>query len=382
MQEKSSRPARAQVETGIFRRGRHYTVRIGVNGRQVERGARTLAEARHVRAELRTDPPSATNDSRVTLATYADAWLAGYAGRTTRGVADSTLTSYRRALARHVLPELGRTRIGTITPAAVKRLSRSLGATMKPASVRRTLAPLRALLADAEAEGVIRVSPFRSVRLPGDADLPPDERVKSLTDEQVAELLAAVPEGADRLLVRLLAATGLRRSEALALRWSDLDPRRVRVRRAIKVDGRIGPPKTAAGVRAVPLPPGLHRDLLVMRADAPEGALVFAGPDGALASPGAFGSRFARYARRAGVPWATAHNLRHTFASRALRSDRPVNVKALSVMLGHKDVGTTLNIYSHLLSDDLPAALPEIVPAGPETAAPVETPEALEPETR
>lgn len=367
MHAKGSRPTRQRVETGIWRRGARYAVRIRVNGRQVERGARTLAEARRIRAELRADPALAAADSRVSLAAYYASWEAGYAGRTARGVAPSTLATYRRAMELHVLPELGRVRLATLAPAQVKRLVRTLSTgdtPMKPSSVRRTLAPLRALLADAEAEGVIRVSPFRSVRLPGDADVPPDERVKALTDAQVAELLAVVPEGPDRLLVRLLVATGLRRGEALALRWGDLDPRRLRVQRAVKVDGTIGPPKTAAGVRTVPLPAGLHRDLLVLRGGAAEAALVFPGPDGAPASPAAFGARFARYARRAGVPWASPHNLRHTFASRALRDpERPVNVKALSLMLGHKDVSTTMNVYAHLLPDDLPPALPEVAPA-------------------
>lgn len=169
--------------------------------------------------------------------------------------------------------------------------------------MRRILVPLRALLADAAEEGVIRANPMAGVRLPVGPPHAPEKRARSLTDRQVADLIAAVEEPTDRLLVRVLAACGLRSGEALALRWQGLDPRRVSVRRALARSGRIGPPRSRAGMRAVPLPGSLARDLLEHRevtAYSNDDDLVFPNRDGRPRDLKSFANRV--LARRLDAP--------------------------------------------------------------------------------
>ena len=113
------------------------------------------------------------------------------------------------------------------------------------ATVRRVLSPIRACLRTATAEGLIRHNPTVGAALPArddqrrislDADeLEDDHDVRALTDSQLAVLLTVVPER-HRLLFELVAATGVRISEALALRWGDLEARWRAARRA-------GPPR-------------------------------------------------------------------------------------------------------------------------------------------
>lgn len=372
----SALAGRALVPTstpGIYRRGRRYVVRIRVHGRQVQRSARTLAEARTVRARLHLDPPAAAVDSRTTLRSYAEAWLASYAGRTAAGIRSESVAGYRAALETHVLPTLGDRRVAEITAQDVKRLAAALTAKpLKPASVRRVLVPLRALLADAAEEGVIRANPMAGVRLPVGPPRPPEERARSLTERQVADLIAAVEEPTDRLLVRVLAACGLRSGEALALRWRDLDPRRVNVRRALARSGRIGPPKSRAGTRAVPLPGSLARDLLAHREESAysdDDDLVFPNRDGRPRDLKNFANRvFGSAARRAGLPDATPHVLRHSFASRMIREG--ANIKQLQALIGHATVAMTLDTYTHLFDDDLPPALAEVRADEPEHSGP------------
>jgi len=119
--------------------------------------------------------------------------------------------------------------------------------TLADATVRRILAPLRSCLATAMHEGLIRSNPTAGASLPardamraaeaGDDD-EPDRR--ALTREQPATVLAIAPDRY-RPLLRLLASSGLRISETLALRWRDLTLNGsrpvVRVRRAY-VKGR------------------------------------------------------------------------------------------------------------------------------------------------
>ena len=269
-----------------------------------------------------------------------------------------------------MFPVLGQRRLADLTAQDVKRLAAALSERpMKPASVRRTLVPLRALLADAAEEGVIRANPMAGVRLPAGPPRPIEERARALTDAQVALLIASVPDGPDRLVVRVLAACGLRTGEVLALRWRDLDPRRANVRRALSRSGRIGPPKSRAGVRAVPLPASLAHDLLAHRLECEypdDDDFAFPNRHGRPQDVKNFANRvFASAARSAGVPWATPHILRHSYASRMIREG--ANVKQLQALIGHATIGMTIDTYSHLFDDDLPPALAEIAPTGLET---------------
>jgi integrase len=108
----------------------------------------------------------------------------------------------------------------------VKAYARSLsGEGLGPRTVRRYLAPLKALLATAAEDGLLRANPAAGLRLGAAVAEPVDheERVKALAPAELAALIEATPAGVRRLLVVTMATTGLRLSEALALRWSGID---------------------------------------------------------------------------------------------------------------------------------------------------------------
>src|SRR5919201_7117349 len=82
---------------GIYRRGNSYVVRYrDPRGKSRKRFARTLAEARDLRASLTADVKRGEYRalSRVTFADYAPSWIASYAGRTSRGIRDATRSDY------------------------------------------------------------------------------------------------------------------------------------------------------------------------------------------------------------------------------------------------------------------------------------------------
>jgi integrase len=106
-----------------------------------------------------------------------------------------------------------------------------------------------------------------------------------------AELAALLDEAPAKWLplFELLAVTGRRISEAIALRWSDLHfdvpAPRLQVSRAI-VNGVVGAPKSRHGKRLVPLPTGLPATLRELRPpDAPDDAFVFPGREGGPSDP-------------------------------------------------------------------------------------------------
>jgi len=225
-------------------------------------------------------------------------------------------------------------------------------------SVRLALAPVKALLATAHEEGVIRGNPAAGVRLiieqsRAEAE---DGHVKALSEDELRRLLDETPP-TWRLFFEFLAHSGLRIGEAIALRWSDVDfdRRRVSVERRF-YRGTFDRPKSKYGRRKVPLSEGMARDLEArwLLVDDVEG-LVFPSSAGTVIDSSKLMSRVLKKAgRRAGVPWVGFHTFRHTCATTLFR--RGLNAKQVQVWLGHHSPAFTLATYVHFLDDDLPSA--------------------------
>ncbi|MGI8870497.1 MAG: site-specific integrase [Mycobacteriales bacterium] len=158
----------------------------------------------------------------------------------------------------------------------------------------------------------------------------------------------------------VLATTGMRRGEALGLRWSDvgLDARRAAIRQTvINVDKSTGHRGTEDGEGApvVTLDAATalreHRrwqpaERLVMGAGFTDHGLVFCHPDGGLVHPERFSRQFARLGVRLGLPPVRLHDLRHGWATMALAAG--VHPKVVQERLGHASIGITLDTYSHV----------------------------------
>ncbi len=361
MQEQTTgRKLETTATPGVFKRGGGYVVRFrDAQGRQRQASARTLAEARRLRSELTADVSRGEYRpaTRTTFAEYAASWLETYQGRTTRGIRPETIRDYKDELDRFAIPLLGKLRMSEVEPRHIKKLAASVSARgLAPATVRLALAPVRALFATAVEEGVLRFNPTVGVRVAKPATLEEDDRPeKALADAQLADLLAAVPE-AHRPFVTFVAQSGMRISEAVAIRWSDLDlgKRKVSVRRRWYRNA-YAPPKTRQGRRTIPLAPSMAQ-LLWQRQSAlkpkPDD-LVWTNAMGNSLDPANLASRVLKpAAKKAGVPWASWHTLRHTCGSKLFREGW--NVKAVQAFLGHSSPAFTLAVYVHHLEGDMP----------------------------
>lgn len=354
---------------GIFKRGGRYVIVFrDSTGRQRKRSARTLAEARDLKATLTADVRRGEYRtlSKVTFADYAAEWIASYQGRTARGIRPETLADYRRDLGLDsdgnligdgAIAFFGRMPLAAIEPRDVKRYAAELAARgLAPGSVRNSLAPVRALLADAHEDGLIRGNPAAGLRIVQRAEIEQDEPgTKALTEDELRALLAEVPDEW-RLFFEFLAHTGLRIGEAVALTWAnvDLGRQRVSVRRRL-YRGRFDAPKSKYGRRDVPLSPGLAQALWRFRDGAPDDAPIFPNRDGTYLDPSNVAARILKpAAKRAGVPWAGFHTFRHTCATMLFRHG--LNAKQVQMWLGHHSPAFTLSVYVHLLADDLPDA--------------------------
>jgi integrase len=191
-----------------------------------------------------------------------------------------------------------------------------------------------------------------------------------LSREEARRLLdAARGERLEALLVLAL-ATGMRRSELLALHWRDLDLQGVQpslgVRsRVVRVKGafEFAEPKTRKSRRRIALSSPtvealrrhhaaqLQERLALGQAwgSGQDFDLVFASPVGMPTGPWVFERVVNKCLARSGLPHIRVHDLRHTCATLLLGAR--VNPKVVSEMLGHASVAITLDIYSHVLPD-------------------------------
>ena len=343
---------------GVYKRGGRYVVIFcDPHGRQRKRSARTLAEARELKATLTADVKRGEYRalSKVTFSDYATDWIETYQGRTSRGIRPETIADYRSDLDRVAIPFFGRMQLAAIEPRDIKRLAGELRVQgLKAGSVRNLLAPVRALLATAFEEGVIRSNPAAGLRITHRVESEEVEpRVKALTEEELSLVLGEVPEDW-RLFFTLLAHTGLRIGEAIALTWADIDfgHRRLHVRRRL-YRRRLDAPKSRYGRRAIPLSEGLAQALWRLKGKSPTEAAIFTSKTGGYLDDSNVRSRVLKpAAKRAGVPWVGFHTFRHTCATMLFRNG--LNAKQVQMWLGHHSPAFTLATYVHLLPDDLP----------------------------
>jgi integrase len=366
---------------GIYRRGDTYVVRYrDPSGKPRKRCARTLAQARALRAELCADVSRGEYrvTSRITFADYGAGWIESFTGRTARGIRPDTLKRYRADLDRVIVPHFGRWRLAEIEPRHLKAfVAKLFDQGLSASRVRNIYAPLRGLLRTAVEEGVIRYDPTAGVRITrvGGDECTDNVGVAGYavySVEDVCRFLDALPDQ-HRLLGRFLVQTGLRISEALALRWQDIDlgKQRVQVTRRL-FKGTFAPPKSRYGRRSVPLNTELAEDLWQARkhtATPADDAPVFPSSSGGYMDYDNVYDRILVPAqRRAGLKTG-AHILRHTCATMLFQAGW--NAKQVQVFLGHHSPAFTLATYVHLLPDDLPL-VPEFATPSEASRPPIE----------
>lgn len=356
---------------GVFKRGKSYVVMYrDLAGRSRQETVRTYDTARQLKAarDAERHRGGFMPERSLPFAEYAAEWIERYAGRGRRGFRETTRADYRRDLNRHAIPFfVGRGRaVADITARDVADFVAQLPQDYADASIRRILSPVRALLGTAVAEGLIAHNPTIGVSLPArdeqraidegrDADIQRSARV--LTTSELEMFFLCCPDRW-KLYFRLLAESGMRVSESLALRWRDIQIEgsspQLCVRRAF-VRGRFGPPKSKYGRRSIPislaLADALRDRLKYTRWDGGDD-LIFPAENGMPIRQENLRRRVLKpTASEAGVSWVAFHTFRHTCATLLFAQGR--NAVQVQRWLGHHSPAFTLATYVHLLDEDL-----------------------------
>lgn len=326
------------------------------SGRRVRKHFDTYDEAvvwrSDVQRAIRTGERSAKTTP--TLREAADELVAGMksgaiASRGGRPYRASVIRKYEQTLARYVLKDLGAHKLSDLTHLSLlehaERLRASRNPPLAPNTVRRAFDPLRVILRRAHARGLIAQNPALGLELPTGEVKPRD---RAAAPALVLELVARFEDSRDRALWATAFYAGLRLGELRALRWRhvDLAAQRIHVEQSMDDKGELGPPKTKAGVRTLPITPHLGAPLVALLGDDtphPD-AFVFAEPDG---RPLVYRSAIRRAADL--HDW-TLHEARHSCISIWAAAIR--NPKRVQTMAGHASIVMTLDRYGKALGVD------------------------------
>lgn len=335
-----------------------------VDGRRVRLDATGLRDAVAEFGELRGKvakgvrlPPANARFSQA-----AEGWY-----ESTEHLRPWTRIQYRATLDNELLPRFGKRRLREIQLDDVLAFIRSLSAReLSRSTIENYLLPLSGTFKHAMRSGLTHNNPC--TLLDKRRDIPESKAPTApheWSDVEIASLLQASEQIARKPearydytpLLRVAIGTGLRLGELLGLQWGDIDfdEAILNVRRQYSRTGELAPPKTPKALRRVPLAPdlvSLLRHRRISSRFSQEHDFVFANSKGRPLQHRNVQRRAFEAARDlAGLPKTVRfHDLRHAFAS--IAAHRGVPVAVLSTVMGHRDVGVTQGVYTHLYNRD------------------------------
>jgi integrase len=306
------------------------------------------------------------DSTSVTVQGASDVWLA----RCERDKLErTTIRSYQEHVSLHIVPYIGGVKLSRLTRPAVNAfVDRLLADGRSQDMARRVRGSLAAIVSEAQDRGLVAVNNVRQAR----------QRKRSGRERPRpgmptrAELRAIIDVAPARVRPLILTAifTGLRGSELRGLTWEDVDLKtgEINVRRRVDRYGKFGPPKSAAGVRDIPLAPALISALREWRLACPKGELDLVFPNGVgnveshmnilhrifwpvQIAAGVIVMRDAKdelgnITKVADAKY-SLHALRH--AAAALWIEQGLGPKRIQMLMGHSSIQMTFDVYGYLL---------------------------------
>lgn len=278
----------------------------------------------------------------------------------------STVIKYRNHLDLHIAPSpIGGVRLASLTAPMVEEFRDNALKTLSLPMAKRVLASLKAIIWEAQRRGLVAQNVAVSVRVR--ARRREVERLVIGRDVPTKREITALLAAADsrwRPLLLVSAFTGIRASELRGLLWEavDLDKQVIHVRQRMDQWNVVGPPKSAAGRREIPLTPMAINALKEWRLSCPRlktgegpGKLWLVFPNG-LGKPESHSNIVNRglgpVQVAAGIVDAAAkpkyglHSLRHFYASWAIEAG--FSPKRVQALMGHSSIQMTFDRYGHL----------------------------------
>ena len=294
---------------------------------------------------------------------YVDAWYDFWISVKRQTVRPNTVRNYEERYAHNIKNEIGNKLLTDVKPFHCQKiLSNMAEEGYKSATIYQTRIALYNMFEFARENDVLISNPCKkSVK----CDMgKPSEKKEALTIDVQRQFLGAVVGYSYENQYRFVLQTGLRTGELTGLRWQDIDftKRTMKIERTMEYrymvgEWRVGPPKSRSGYRTIPLTEEAIRILKNQQKkneslDVPEEweDVVFLCRKGTPVKNSTYDTGLFKYCDRIGIPHFSMHVLRHTFATRCIEAG--MKPKTLQQILGHSNIGITMNLYVHITEEE------------------------------
>ena len=333
------------------------------SGKTIQRYFPKLQECRKWYADARfKDEHGEINASGdMTVTAWFNYWIENIKGDTIR---PNTIRNYKERFEHNIKGCIGNMLLSEVKPMHCQRVLNQMKDDYKSSTIYQTRITLYCMFSDALENDVILKNPVTKQGCKCNFGKEP-KKVRALTIEEQKKFLEVAKDSCNYNQYAFLLQTGLRTGELIGLKWSDIDfnKRVIHIQRSMEYrysvgEWSIGEPKSKSGYRDVPLTEEAVtilknqkeklKTIKVINMQFSE--FVFLSRKGEPTKNSAYDTTLTKLCDKAGISRFSMHVLRHTMATRCIEGGmRP---KTLQVILGHSNVGTTMNLYVHVTEEE------------------------------
>lgn len=293
-----------------------------------------------------------------------DSWFDYWIEIKKKTVRPNTVRNYTERYVKNIKPIIGKMPLSDVKPLHCQKIFYDMAdQNYRTSTIYQTRITLFNMFEYAKENEVLRNNPCkRSVK--SDMGKPSKKKV-ALTKDVHKIFLQAINGQSYENQYRFILQTGLRTGEMIGLKWEDInfETRTIQICRTMEFrystkEWRIGEPKSKSGYRTVPLTEEAITILKNQReknkriSDIPEEwkEFVFLCRKGTPVKNSTYDSSLFKICDRAQIPRFSMHILRHTFATRCVEAG--MKPKTLQMLLGHSNIGITMNLYVHCTEEE------------------------------
>lgn len=296
----------------------------------------------------------------ITVKAWFEYWLENIKGKS---IKPNTIRNYKERFKYNIEEYIGNMLLSDIKPMHCQNILNQMKDNYRSSTIYQTRIALYCMFSDAVENDIILKNPVTKAVKCNIGKEP--KKVRALTIEEQKKFLEIAKGNSNYNQYAFLLQTGLRTGEMIGLKWSDIDfeNKVIHIQRSMEYrysvgEWRVGEPKSRSGYRDVPLTNEAIKILLNQKEKLKNIKVinmkfadqVFLCRKGEPTKNSAYDTTLFKLCDKAGIERFSMHVLRHTMATRCIEGGmRP---KTLQVILGHSNVGITMNLYVHVTEDE------------------------------
>lgn len=325
---------------------RPYTI----NGVEVWISGRTEQEIAEKYAQLRMNGMG--KDTNTQGKNKFSEYIVTCWGYITRRSKETTARNERCNINKHILPFFGEMYVEDIQWRDIQRFYDECNHLAR-STVNKFKNILCKVLDCAVKDGIVTSNVARDRTLTISGGTTKRESVPPAEYERIKAQIANLEDGNAKNYIALAVYTGMRRGECLAMKWENIDFKHglIHVTNAVAFSGNktvVGEPKSKAGKRYIPLDENLRSILEPVRQ---QSGLLVCRKDGTPLTQSAYKRMYDKLKRQIDLAGYTPHQLRHTYATYLVAGG--TDPKTVQSIMGHADIGTTMDTYVHADMDNI-----------------------------